>query len=145
MSRRRYWIGSRRGGILLALVGGSLLAGLAWLPLLALLEGILPELVHTTLLVGTPAAVTVLAVATVTVRREGILIGWLVSLAFVFGPLTQFGAEMFRKEASMGQAIGIEAAGELIAGSMLWSGLWVLVFGTIGVALGLAWSALADR
>ena len=109
--------------------------GLGWLYALNLIEDSLPQQIEFVFL-AVPVLITVGAVGIFAYKGEGVLFGWLIGAAFVFGPITLMGYDMFQKEMSMGREFEIGMVSELLLGSVMWSSLFALIIGAIGLILG---------
>ena len=117
--------------------------GLGWLYALNLIEDRLPQAIEFVFL-AVPVVFTIVVVGVFAYRGEGVLFGWVLGTAVVFGPVTLMGYDMLAKERSMGQDVGITAFGELLVGSLLWSSLFALTMGGVGLVLGVGFRYLTS-
>lgn len=122
----------RRMFIPIVVISGIL--GLGWLYALNLIDT-LPQQVELVFL-AVPVLITAGAVGIFAYKGEGVLFGWLVGAAFVFGPIVSIGYNMLQKEISMGRETRIINTIEVLIGGILWSSIFAFIAGCIGLVLG---------
>ena len=120
------------------------LLGLGWLYALGSIEGNLPQQIEIVVL-AVPVVLTISAVGIFAYKGEGVLFGWMIGAAFVFGPITMLGYDMLQKEYSMGREAGIADGIEVLMGGIVWSALFAFIMGLVGLILGAGLRYLTSR
>jgi len=115
---------------------GAGILGVGWLYGFSLIEEYLPQQIGLIVFLAVPVVLTIGAVGLFAYNGEGVLLGWVIGAAVVFGPIVLMGYDMIQKERSMGRDVGIGEGIEILLGGVVWSSLFASVVGVIGLVLG---------